>query len=363
MRSARLAAVVLLLAGITAARVAVDRPDLAIAVYVLIPIVLAAFWFQLPGALVTAVAASLLYVSTESIFPSPELAGSALWVAWANRSALYLGVAVLVVQLLGRERQLATRIAEQQVQLDELESLRAVLTPPELPVLPHLELAASFAPADGLVAGDFFLISPGPQDSTTIVVGDVAGHGLPAARRASYVRASLATFAQFNSDPVQLLQFANAALAERSGEGSQFVTAICLNIGAPPAMQLSWACAGQDPPWSLDTAAQLQGGQAGVPLGLAPAIPAIEAGCSQLSPGSGVIVFTDGIIEARPAHRDLSKPLELFGEERVRHVIRSQRGAAPKQVLRALVAAVTQFVDGPLADDVCIVACRATPSP
>ncbi|HEV7453398.1 MAG TPA: hypothetical protein VGO16_18875 [Pseudonocardiaceae bacterium] len=49
----------LLLAVITLVRLAVNQPSLAISIYALIPIVLAAFWFELRGALITAAAASL----------------------------------------------------------------------------------------------------------------------------------------------------------------------------------------------------------------------------------------------------------------------------------------------------------------
>lgn len=362
-RSARVAVVLLLLAAVTVVRITVNQPSLAIAIYAVVPIVLAAFWFELRGALMTAVAASLLYVGDELIASSPELAGSALWVAAANRSALYFGVAVLVVLLQRRERRMVTRIEEQQNQLEELESLRAALTPPGIPLRPQLEVATSFTPADGLVAGDFFLVCEGPMDSTTIVVGDVVGHGVEAARRAAYVRAALATFAKFSSDPVQLLQFANAALVEQLGDSTQFVTAVCVNVGAPPVVRLSWACAGHPVPWHLDTGAPLQGGQASAPLGLMADLPAIEAGSSLLAPGSGLIVFTDGLTEGRPAHRERSKPLELFGEDRVREIIQTQRGAPPEQVVHALVGAATEFAGGPLADDLCIVACRAAPAP
>lgn len=355
--------VVLLLAVITLVRIMVSQPSLAISIYALVPIVLAAFWFELRGALMAATAASLLYVGNELVVPSPELAGSALWVATVNLLALYFGVAILLVLLLRRERRMVTQIKEQRDMLDELESLRAALTPPDVPVRPQLEVATSFIPAEDLVAGDFFLVCEGPMDSTTIVVGDVVGHGLNAARRAAYVRAALATFAKFSSDPVQLLQFANAALIERVGDSAQFVTAVCVNIGAPPEVRLNWARAGHEAPWYLDTGAPLQGGRASVPLGLTAEALAIEAGVSLLAPGAGLIVFTDGLTEGRTAHRRRSKPLELFGEDRAREIIRTHRGAPPEQVVHALVAAVTEFAGSPLADDVCIVACRAAPAP
>lgn len=77
-----------------------------------------------------------------------------------------------------------------------------------------------------------------------MIVGHVVGHGLEAARCAAFVRAALSTFARFPTDPVQLLQLADAALAESSEHSSRFVTAVCLAIDPPPWIEVRWAAAG-----------------------------------------------------------------------------------------------------------------------
>ena len=59
-----------------------------------------------------------------------------------------------------------------------------------------------------------------------LAVGDVSGKGIEAARRATFVRTSLATFAAFVDDPRQLLELSNQVLVERIGLSSTFVTAI-----------------------------------------------------------------------------------------------------------------------------------------
>ena len=237
-----------------------------------------------------------------------------------------------------------------------------MLTPPDVPDRPHLRIATSFTPADGLVAGDFYLVVEGPAGSTTVIVGDVVGHGLEAARCAAFVRAACSTFARFTADPVQLLQLANTALSEHSGTGtgpSSFVTVVCLNIAAPPEATVRWAAAGHDVPWDLDTGTALPGGRTGAPLGIGSGPLVVEAGTSLLTDGQGLLVFTDGLLEGRTAHRDRSVPLALFGEERARQVLREHRGEAPASVLEALAAAVTTFVRGAPADDLCMVALRA----
>jgi serine phosphatase RsbU (regulator of sigma subunit) len=94
-------------------------------------------------------------------------------------------------------------------ELDDLRAIRDALTPSELPQRPGLELAAAFVPAADRVSGDFYLVAEGPQDATVLVIGDVVGHGLHAARRAAFIRTTFAATAPFTDDPWRLLGWAN----------------------------------------------------------------------------------------------------------------------------------------------------------
>jgi sigma-B regulation protein RsbU (phosphoserine phosphatase) len=358
-RARHLLVVGLLLAAVWAALRLVDQPGTAVSMYSLVPILLTVYWFELPAGLGVAGVATAMFLLDNRLTPAAGLSGGTLVLGTLNRALVFVGVAVLFSLLLRRERALTRRVRSQQDELSELESLRALLTPADIPLVPHLQIAASFTPADGVAAGDFYLVVPGPGNCTTIVVGDVVGHGLESARRAAFVRAALATFARFSSDPVQLLQLANAALAEGGDDSTRFVTAVCLTIGAPPEVEVRWAAAGHDVPWYLDTGAPLPGGRVSVPLGVGPQALAIESGTATLPPGAGILAYTDGLPEGRPARRSRTHPLELFGEDRARTVIQAQRGATPATVLDALVGAMSAFAGGPLADDVCLVAVRA----
>jgi serine phosphatase RsbU (regulator of sigma subunit) len=337
------------------------QPGLAASLYGLIPIVLGVFWFSLPGGLFTATATTFAFLGDELLTPSQGLVGAEFWFAVFNRVVVFYGVAVLVTWLLRRERRLLLQVEAQRAELAELESLRAALTPSDVPPRPGLQLATSFFPADGEVAGDFFLVVEGPNDSTTIVVGDVVGHGLEAARCAAFVRAALATFARFSSDPAQLLELADTALTEHRGHTNPFVTAVCLNISHPPEVEIRWAAAGHQAPWCLDTGTSLRGGRIGAPLGIGVGELRVETGRVPLEPGAGVLVFTDGLTEGRAARRPLARRLELFGEERARRILRDRPGAPVERIVEALVSEVTTFAHGPLADDLCLVAVRARP--
>jgi serine phosphatase RsbU (regulator of sigma subunit) len=139
--------------------------------------------------------------------------------------------------------------------LVDLRAIRDALTPPELPQRLGLGLAAAFLPAASeLVSGDFYLVAEGPRDSTVLVVGDVVGHGVQAGRRAAFVRTAFAATAPFSDDPARLLSWANTALTERTGTGSEFVTAACVTF-LPRERLVRWAYAGHPPALWLEDAA------------------------------------------------------------------------------------------------------------
>jgi Stage II sporulation protein E (SpoIIE) len=111
-------------------------------------------------------------------------------------------------------------------------------------------------PAAERVSGDFYLVAEGPQDATVLVVGDVVGHGLTAARRAAFLRTAFAATAPFSDDPCRLLSWANAALIERAGAGSDFVTAACVSYLRGERC-LRWAYAGHPPALWLNDGQEL----------------------------------------------------------------------------------------------------------
>jgi serine phosphatase RsbU (regulator of sigma subunit) len=139
-------------------------------------------------------------------------------------------------------------------------------------------------------------VAEGPQDSTVLVVGDVVGHGLQAARRASFIRTTFAATAPFSDDPGRLLSWANTALIERAGTSVDFVTAACVTF-LPSAQLLRWAYAGHPPALWLDDGQELKPLSQGTPLGLRADLGCAEG--SRRSPGGAGVLYTDGLTEAR----------------------------------------------------------------
>ena len=187
-------------------------------------------------------------------------------------------------------------------ELDELEATRDALRPSAIVPRPALDLAAHYVPVQDGVGGDFYLAVEGPRGSTVLVVGDVVGKGVTAAQRAVFVRTSLVTFAPFEDDPARLLRLANAALIDRAGTSVDYVTAACV-VHRPADGTLAWALAGHHAPLALGSGRELDPAGAGQPLGLDHELE-VTAATVPLSEDDGVLLYTDGILDARDEHGD-----------------------------------------------------------
>ncbi len=251
----------------------------------------------------------------------------------------------------GRITELIAEAVEREGEIRDLEAMRDVLAPAEIRAGAGIDVRCSFTPASDGVAGDFYVVAPGPDDDSTILaVGDVSGKGVEAARRATFVRTSIATFAGFVDEPCRLLELANQVLVERTGTSSIFVTAVAVVV-YPREGRLAWASAGHPPPVRLDSGEMLNGKRPAPPLGVDPVI-SCQPGHEALAPGTGVLLFTDGVTEAH-RHRH-----ELFGEHRLTEALRRLAGSPPDAVVRHLESDVLAHAGDSLGDDLCIVAAR-----
>lgn len=105
-----------------------------------------------------------------------------------------------------RLEQVRDRLAGAESELDDLRAIRDALSSPALLQRADLTLAADLIPASSHVGGDFFFVGDGPGGAVVAIIGDVVGHGLPAARRAAFARTAFASLTPFSDDPCRLLE-------------------------------------------------------------------------------------------------------------------------------------------------------------
>jgi serine phosphatase RsbU (regulator of sigma subunit) len=302
-----------------------------------IPVGLATWWFGARAGAATALACCGLYALGAQIDPVSDFG-----LSFAVRALAFAAV-VAVVSVL-RERLIVLEHSA-----EELEAIRAALTPSTLPELPGVDAGAAFVASEYGVSGDFYLLTNGPGNSTIAVVGDVVGHGPKAARLATFIRARFAAFAANTSNPAEILTLANAALVERPGRDEQLVSAVCLRFQAADST-LSYAAAGHPPPMHLPSLRELQPEGATLLLGVSAELP-LETAAVDLDRGEGVLVYTDGATDVRQGEARL-------GSDGLSRLLGPLVQLPARVLVREAHKAVLGWADAPLADDLCILVLR-----
>jgi serine phosphatase RsbU (regulator of sigma subunit) len=218
----------------------------------------------------------------------------------------------------------STRISRQQGLMEsELAAAREVqqiILPDQIETIPGFQIESAYQPAQQ-VGGDFFQILPTPDGALLLVVGDVAGKGMPAAMLVSVLVGAIRGVAEYTSDPAELLGNLNDRLIGRANGG--FATALVALISANGAVTI--ANAGHLPPYLDGREVELPGV---FPLGIEPC-ERYQTIHFRLEPGSRLTFYSDGIVEAQNTRG------ELFGFERGREI--------STQPVAAIVEAAKQF--------------------
>jgi sigma-B regulation protein RsbU (phosphoserine phosphatase) len=219
------------------------------------------------------------------------------------------------------------------------------LLPAKLPKISTLDLAAHYQPAHR-AGGDYYDFFPLPEGKWGVFIGDVSGHGTPAAVLMAVTHCIAHTHPGPPMPPGTVLEYINQHLAERyTHHTDTFVTAF-FGVYDPAAHTLTYASAGHNPPrlkCCRDGDVHSLEGPGGLPLGIIQHAR-YEESVQTLHPGDQLIFYTDGITEAHNPQG------ELFSVERLDAELQAcqlHAGALMDSVL----SAVETFADGRPADD------------
>ncbi|MFK4101975.1 SpoIIE family protein phosphatase [Streptomyces sp. NPDC019531] len=217
-------------------------------------------------------------------------------------------------------------------------TLQRSLLPRRLPEQDALDIAYKYLPAQAGVGGDWFDVLPLSGARVALVVGDVVGHGLHAAATMGRLRTAVHNFSALDLPPDELLALLDELVAridqdeaEESGE-SPITGATCLYAVYDPVSRLcTIARAGHPPPALIhpDGSVEYPDVPAGPPLGLG-GLP-FETVDLDLSEGSRLVLYTDGLVEDR--ERDIDVGLELL------RTALEQAGPSPEDTCRAVLDA------------------------
>jgi len=230
----------------------------------------------------------------------------------ANSLSGILSTVALAVIMLLRSTTMSRRQAILEGELAAAQQVQQVLLPEQGESVPGFAVETVYQPAQQ-VGGDFFQILPAGEGGLLVVVGDVAGKGLPAAMLVSVLVGAIRGVAEYTCDPAELLASLNERLVGRGG--GSFSTALVAHIAASGAVTI--ANAGHLSPYLDGREVELAGA---LPLGVMSGAR-YETSHAFLGAGSRLTFYSDGVIEAQnPAG-------ELFGFERAQ-AISTQPAAA-----------------------------------
>jgi phosphoserine phosphatase RsbU/P len=249
------------------------------------------------------------------------------------------------------ERELLAARREADLERDRLARLAATLQrtllPPALPAVPGLEVAAHYHPAStDEVGGDFYDLFRLDDGRWGLFVGDVCGNGAGAAVVTSLARYTLRAAAVHDPDPVAVLTELNAALHRERLDPAHRFCSVVFGVLTPEAggCGVVLATGGHPPPVVIrsDGTAEYGYDVGGQVVGLLPEASFV-ATALHLGPGDTLLLYTDGLSEAR-VDRDLR-----YDEDDLLEFLASQ---APASASHA-VAAVRGLLDGfgPALDD------------
>jgi phosphoserine phosphatase RsbU/P len=233
-------------------------------------------------------------------------------------------------------------------ELDQAAEIQRSLLPVTVPIVAGVDLAGYNAACHG-VGGDYYDFLPYPDGRVGMLVGDVAGKGMPAALLMSSLQARVQVLFD---DPTNL-----AALVTRL---NRIITANCpsnrfitffIGVLDPKTGELKYVNAGHNPPLVAHadgTVEKLEG--TGLILGIL-AMATYQQGVCQMGPGDALLLFSDGVTEPVAPDGD-----EEFGEERLAQVLAGLRDQSAEEIIASINQRVDDFTQSaPPADDITLV--------
>ncbi|HET8922057.1 MAG TPA: SpoIIE family protein phosphatase [Candidatus Acidoferrum sp.] len=243
--------------------------------------------------------------------------------------------------------------------------VQARLFPQKLPAMKTLEYIGGCIPARA-VGGDYYDFLELREGRLALVLADIAGKGVSGALLMANLQASLRSQCAMAVDDLQrVLVSVNHSFCENTGEAS-YATLFFADYD-DASRRLRYANCGHLPPLLLGAGASSENRPAGECT-----VGRLDANCMvvglfeeweceiaevRLAPGDTLVLYTDGITEARNADG------EEFGESRLLDILRHYRHFPVGALLETVVGAVRQFTAGEQQDDITLVIARSLASP
>ena len=234
------------------------------------------------------------------------------------------------------------------------------LLPQNTPDIAGLDVAASNLPADATGGDyyDFLDVARWKPDTLAVTVGDVTGHGVPAALLMATARSLLRAHLRPGQTPAELIEAVNDPLFHDS-PANRFMTLMYAEIDRP-LRTLRIVSAGHDPVLVYDPDEnrffEVEGHD--IPLGIEAGWSFTETEYPGLPPRAILLIGTDGIWESRPPDGG-----EMYGKAPLYRLLSDHRDESAQAIVNALLGELIAFRGGPdvpQLDDITVVVVKLT---
>jgi serine phosphatase RsbU (regulator of sigma subunit) len=234
-------------------------------------------------------------------------------------------------------------------------TLQQALLPDNLPEIPGVELAARYlAAGEGAeVGGDFYDIYRSGESTWGLAIGDVRGKGPRAAAVTALTRYTLRTASLSQTAPSRILATLNEAmLRQRSDDRFCTVAYASIEPSERGGVKMKLGVGGHPLPLLLRRDGSVERvGSPGTLIGLVPD-PDIKDEIVELGPGESLVLYTDGVSEAR------SQEAGLFGEDRLIELLRGCAQQDAAGIAERIEQQVLAFQDQANGDDLAVLVMR-----
>ena len=230
-------------------------------------------------------------------------------------------------------------IAQERVrhELEIAAEIQGSLLPNNTPQIRGLTIDVTTLPAYE-VGGDFYDFIPINENQLTVVLGDVAGKGIPAAMMTSMTKTMLRVEALHNQEPHIIIKRSNEVLCEDLDRVDLFVTAFVATLDTK-ANVLMYASAGHVPAIIYHAKSKKSRflKATSLPIGITGYDYSRPTQYVHISHGDTLVIFSDGVFEAKDPNGD------EFGLHTIRDLVHQHAAEAPDVLKKIILNNLTKF--------------------
>ncbi len=267
---------------------------------------------------------------------------------------LLTAIAQLMATAIANARLSAEQIEHQQTlrQLKMAAAVQRRMLPASMPKMPPFDIFARFDPSYEL-SGDFYDFIH-LKGHLGIAVGDVVGKGIAASLLMASVRSALRAYAQDLYDLDEVISRVNVAMTRETLD-NEFVT-LFYGVVDPATLRMTYCNAGHEPPLLLRREKIIRLEEGGMIVGVDES-QAYEKGVIDLEPADKLLIYTDGLTEARHFGG------EFFGRQRIDAALRDSVGKSASDTVSHVFWEMRRFIGlNRNLDDTTIVALNVDPA-